>query len=180
LLLHFAFTESDFFAFSCCFYHYHGADKAQSRCANERCDATAGSVQHSHGFGNAVAVRHRRKNKLNFVVLYIVALEVTCTSINYPALFGGVRASEPARRRCSSKLKAQRMKYEVWLGWAYLAKTVCKPQYRGADFDPPMVFCACSMQNVPAVSGMLPGDFRTKQKGLPPKRVLVGGPGWLW
>jgi hypothetical protein len=28
------------------------------------------------------------------------------------------------------------------------------------------------MQNAPAASGMLPDDFRTKQKVLPPKRVL--------
>jgi hypothetical protein len=48
----------------------------------------------------------------------------------------------------------------LWLGWAYLAKTVRKPQYRGADFDPPMIFCACSMKNAPAASGMLPDNFR--------------------
>jgi hypothetical protein len=33
----------------------------------------------------------------------------------------------------------------LWLGWAYLAKTVRKPQRGGVNFDPPMVFCACSM-----------------------------------
>jgi hypothetical protein len=60
----------------------------------------------------------------------------------------------------------------LWLGWTYLSKTVRKPQRGGVNFDPPMVFCACSMQNSLAASGMLPDDFRTKQKVLPPKRVL--------
>jgi hypothetical protein len=49
-----------------------------------------------------------------------------------------------------------------WLGWAYLAKTVRKSQRGGVNFDPPVFFCACPMQNAPAASGMLPGDFRTK------------------
>jgi hypothetical protein len=35
-----------------------------------------------------------------------------------------------------------------------------------------MIFCACSMKNAPAASGMLPDDFRTKYEVLPPKRVL--------
>jgi hypothetical protein len=43
----------------------------------------------------------------------------------------------------------------LWLGWAYLTKTVRKPQCRGADFDPPMIFYACSMKNSPAASGVL-------------------------
>jgi hypothetical protein len=43
----------------------------------------------------------------------------------------------------------------LWLGWAYLTKTVRKPQRGGVNFDPPMVFCACSMQNAPAASEML-------------------------
>ena len=37
----------------------------------------------------------------------------------------------------------------IWLGWAYLTKTVRKPQRGGVNFDPPMIFCACSMQNEP-------------------------------
>ena len=44
----------------------------------------------------------------------------------------------------------------LWLGWAYLTKTVRKPQRGGVNFDPPMIFCACSMQNAPAASEMLP------------------------
>jgi hypothetical protein len=42
----------------------------------------------------------------------------------------------------------------------------------GVNFDPPMIFCACPMQNAPAASEMPPDDFRTKQKALPSKRVL--------
>jgi hypothetical protein len=34
---------------------------------------------------------------------------------------------------------------EVWLGWACLAKTVRKPQRGGVNFDPPVVFWACSV-----------------------------------
>jgi hypothetical protein len=49
-----------------------------------------------------------------------------------------------------------------WLGWAYLAKTPCKQQRGGVNFDPPMIFCACSMPNAPAASEMPQGDFRTK------------------
>jgi hypothetical protein len=46
------------------------------------------------------------------------------------------------------------------LGWVYLPKTVRKPQKRGGvNFDPPMVFCSCSMQNAPAASGMLRTTF---------------------
>jgi hypothetical protein len=52
--------------------------------------------------------------------------------------------------------------FGVWLGWAYMAKTVRKPQRGGVNFDPPMIFCACSMQNVPAASEMHQDDFRTK------------------
>ena len=44
----------------------------------------------------------------------------------------------------------------IWLGWAYLTKTVRKAQRGGVNFDPPMIFCACSMQNAPAASEMLP------------------------
>jgi hypothetical protein len=51
-------------------------------------------------------------------------------------------------------LKVQR-RYLVWLGWANQTKTVRKPQRGGVNFDPPMVFCACSMQNAPAASEML-------------------------
>jgi hypothetical protein len=50
----------------------------------------------------------------------------------------------------------------IWLGWAYLAKTARKPQRGGVNFDPPMLFCACSMQNVPPASEMYQDDFRTK------------------
>ena len=50
----------------------------------------------------------------------------------------------------------------VWLGWAYLTKTVRKPQHGGVNFDPPMIFCACSMQNIPAASEIPQDDFRTK------------------
>jgi hypothetical protein len=49
-------------------------------------------------------------------------------------------------------------------GVGHLAKTARKPQRGGVNFDPPMVFCACSMQNSPAASG------------IPPERVW--GP-WL-
>ena len=49
-----------------------------------------------------------------------------------------------------------------WLGWAYLTQTVRKPQYRGLDFDPPMIFCACSMQNTPGGSEIHQDDFRIK------------------
>ena len=50
----------------------------------------------------------------------------------------------------------------LWLGWAYMAKTVRNPQRGGVNFDPPMICCACSMQNVPAASEMYQDDFRTK------------------
>jgi hypothetical protein len=50
----------------------------------------------------------------------------------------------------------------TWLGFAYLTKTVRKPQHGGVNFDPPMVFCACPMQNSPAASEMIPDDFRVK------------------
>jgi hypothetical protein len=52
----------------------------------------------------------------------------------------------------------------VWLDWAYLAKTVRKPQRGGVKFDPPMVFGACSinMQNTPAASEIPQDDFRKK------------------
>jgi hypothetical protein len=60
----------------------------------------------------------------------------------------------------------------VWLGWAYLAKTVRKSQRGEVNFDPPMIFCACSMQNAPAASEMLPDDFRKNKKFFPQKRVL--------
>jgi hypothetical protein len=43
----------------------------------------------------------------------------------------------------------------VWLGWAYLTKTMRKPQRGGVNFDPPIVCCACSMQNVPTADKML-------------------------
>jgi hypothetical protein len=66
----------------------------------------------------------------------------------------------------SSKEKA------VWLGWAYLTKTVHKPQRGGVNLDPPMIFCACPMQNTPGASEMPQGDFRKKQKVSPSKRVL--------
>jgi hypothetical protein len=52
--------------------------------------------------------------------------------------------------------------YILWLGWAYLTKTVRKPQRGLVNSDPPMIFCACSMQNAPAASEMPQGDFRTK------------------
>ena len=52
--------------------------------------------------------------------------------------------------------------YRVWLGWAYMAKTVRKPQRGGVNFDTPMIFCACSMQNTPAASEIPPDDFRAK------------------
>jgi hypothetical protein len=50
----------------------------------------------------------------------------------------------------------------AWLGWAYLAKTVRKPQRGGVNFYPPMIFCACSMQNTPAASEIPQDDFRAK------------------
>jgi hypothetical protein len=50
----------------------------------------------------------------------------------------------------------------VWLGWAYLAKIVRKQQRGGVNFDPPMIFCACSMQNTPGASEILQDDFRAK------------------
>jgi hypothetical protein len=44
--------------------------------------------------------------------------------------------------------------------------SVRKPQHGGANFDPPMIFCACSIQNTPcstpAASEILQDDFRTK------------------
>jgi hypothetical protein len=48
------------------------------------------------------------------------------------------------------------------LGWAYLAKTVRKPQRGGVNFDLPMIFCACSMQNTQGVSEIPQDDFRIK------------------
>ena len=42
----------------------------------------------------------------------------------------------------------------VWLGWAYLTKTMRKPQRGGVNFDPPIICCACSMQNVPTADKM--------------------------
>jgi hypothetical protein len=41
--------------------------------------------------------------------------------------------------------KIPRGALELWLGWAYLTKAVREPQRRGINFDPPMVFCACSI-----------------------------------
>jgi hypothetical protein len=47
------------------------------------------------------------------------------------------------------------------------------PQRHGAGFDPPMIFCDCSMQNnTPGGSEMPQGDFRKKLKVLPLKRVF--------
>jgi hypothetical protein len=63
---------------------------------------------------------------------------------------------------CGNSLGAELLCGSLWLGWAYLTKTVRKPQRGEANFDPPMIFCACSTQNAPAASEMLPGDFRTK------------------
>jgi hypothetical protein len=51
---------------------------------------------------------------------------------------------------------------DTWLGWAYLTKTVRKPQRGGVNFDAPMIFCACSIQNSPAASEMLQDEFGTK------------------
>jgi hypothetical protein len=59
-----------------------------------------------------------------------------------------------------------------WVGPIWPKQSVRKPHRGGVNFDPPMVFCACSMQNAPAASGMLPDDFRVKKKVLPPKLVL--------
>ena len=42
----------------------------------------------------------------------------------------------------------------IWLGWAYLTKTMRKPQRGGVNFDPPIICCACSMQNVPTADKM--------------------------
>jgi hypothetical protein len=42
----------------------------------------------------------------------------------------------------------------LWLGWAYLTKTMRKPQRGGVNFDPPIICCACSMQNVPTADKM--------------------------
>jgi hypothetical protein len=61
----------------------------------------------------------------------------------------------------------------IWLGWAYLTKTARKPQRGEVNFDPLMIFCACSMQNSPAASEMLPDDFRTKNK-ICPQNVFWG------
>jgi hypothetical protein len=66
---------------------------------------------------------------------------------------------------------------QVWLGWAYLTKTMRKPQCRGVGFDPPMVFCACSIQNTPGASEIHQGGFRTNL--LFTLSTCFGGPGWL-
>ena len=60
------------------------------------------------------------------------------------------------------KILNPRPEIYLWLGWAYLTKTVRKPQRGGVNFDPPMILCACSMQNTPAASEILQDDFRTK------------------
>jgi hypothetical protein len=67
----------------------------------------------------------------------------------------------------------------LWLGWAYMTKTVRKPQRGGVNFDPPMIFCACSMQNVPVASEMYQDDFRKKIKSFALKTIFWGLD-WLW
>ena len=51
-------------------------------------------------------------------------------------------------------LSPQLAKHPLWLGWAYLTKTMRKPQRGGVNFDPPIICCACSMQNVPTADKM--------------------------
>jgi hypothetical protein len=53
-----------------------------------------------------------------------------------------------------------------------MAKTVRKPQRGGVNFEPPMIFCACSMKNVPAASEMYQDDFRTKINSFALKTVF--------
>jgi hypothetical protein len=74
--------------------------------------------------------------------------------------------------RCIKSAASPSPMWSLWLGWAYLAKTVRKPQRGGINFDPPMIFRACSMPNPPAASEMPQDDFRTKQKILPSGPIL--------
>jgi hypothetical protein len=61
-----------------------------------------------------------------------------------------------------------------WIGPIHLTKTVRKPERRGVNFDPPMIFCACSMPNAPAASEMPQDDFVQNQKFYP-QNVFWGG-----
>ena len=61
----------------------------------------------------------------------------------------------------------------LWMGGPSITKTMKIPQRHGAGFDPPIIFCACSIQNTPGGSEILQDDFRIKLKFLPPGRVLL-------
>jgi hypothetical protein len=66
------------------------------------------------------------------------------------------------------------------LGWAYLAKTVRKPQYRGAGFDPPTLWFFVPV--LCKILPLLPECSRTafaQNKSFTPE-TCFGGPGRLW
>ena len=70
------------------------------------------------------------------------------------------------------------MRLLSWLGWAYLTKTVRKPQRRGGLTSIPLWFFVLVLFKNAAFE-MLPDDFRTKTISFTLK-TCFRGPGWLW
>jgi hypothetical protein len=71
--------------------------------------------------------------------------------------------------------------YVVWLGWAYLADTVRKPQRGGVNFDPLMIFCFLCLFYAKCSSCFrnAPGRLSHQIKSFA-LRTYFRGLGWLW
>jgi hypothetical protein len=104
----------------------------------------------------------RRKRPIARAISYFAANAKVYFLLSRP----WVLISIPVLRMNTETMCIQERK-QLWVGWAYLTKTVRKLQRGEVNFDPPMIFFACSTQNPPAASEMPPGDFRTEYKVLP-------------
>jgi hypothetical protein len=66
----------------------------------------------------------------------------------------------------------------LWLGWAYLTKTVRKPQRGGVNFDPPMVFVLILCKMLQLLPKCSRATFAQNKKFCPQKRIFGAWAGY--